>query len=105
MSKTVGALLLGGLLAVVILSLGLIMWMWVRSSNDANNNATPTKSSIVWQVERSQDVALVDARNASTISLYSTASAASYTLPAAADTSSAGFLAFAESGNYGVACA
>ena len=51
MSKTVGYVLLIGLLGSAIFSIGLLMWIWIRSSNpnETNKDATPTpRTSLIW---------------------------------------------------------
>lgn len=64
MSKVFGFVLLIGLIGAVLLSIGLLMYEWVRASNDAGN-ATPvpptTKAALVRSPE-SLGYVLVDAR-------------------------------------------
>jgi hypothetical protein len=64
-SKTFGIVLLGGLLGSVLLSIGLILWVWTRSANSPQDivNTTPvptTKAAI--QSPEMLGYTLVDAR-------------------------------------------
>jgi hypothetical protein len=66
-SKTFGYVLLGGLLGSVLLSIGLIIWVWTRSANSPQDivNTTPvptTKAAI--QSPEGLGYTLVDARQA-----------------------------------------
>ncbi len=62
MSKTFGIVLLGGLAFVIVLSLALLTWVWIRSANEPKDNkVTPTKTGQVIWAEQS-DLQLVDAR-------------------------------------------
>ncbi len=64
MSKTVGYILLLGLLGSVILSIALLMWVFIQSnnSNEGNKNATPTIHAGQLRQLEAITVALVDTR-------------------------------------------
>ncbi len=67
MSKIVGFVLLGGLLGSVLLSIGLIIWVWTQSSNSpqdiVNTTPVPTKKAEIPSPEK-LGYTLVDVRQA-----------------------------------------
>lgn len=104
MSKAFGFVLLGGLVLVILLSLGLLTWAWISSSNDTKNPTPTPKAGLVVRAEESA-VALVDSRLAGTESLASSAKDYSFTVNFPAETAGSvtGLVAVAD--NLAVACA
>ena len=72
MSKTFGIVLLGGLLGSVLLSIGLILWVWTRSANSpqdiVNTTPVPTTKAAIQSPEK-LGYTLVDARQEAGLAL------------------------------------
>ncbi len=51
MSKVFGLVLLGGLALIVLVSLALLTWVWIRSANELPTKPTPTKSAYIIKPE------------------------------------------------------
>lgn len=65
MSKIFGYVLLGGLIGSVLLSIGLILWVWTQSTNSpqdvVNTTPVPTKKAEIQSPEK-LGIRLVDVR-------------------------------------------
>jgi hypothetical protein len=104
-SKAFGFVLLGGLVLIVLLSLALLTWVWIRSSNEPQKSTSVTpKAGLVVRAEESA-VALVDSRLAGTASLLSSTKDNSFAINYQAETIESASSLVALDDDRAVACA
>ena len=62
MSRVIGLLLLLGLLGAALFSIGLLMWVWIASSNDSGKAPATPKPSAQIYFSQPTEFTLVDSR-------------------------------------------